>query len=404
MLEPGEMQTMLSFTFLPWSVKIIYGLISDNFPLFGSRRKSYILIMALLQFLSMIVLGFTNAEDLPVSAATWMLFISNLGIAFSDVIVDSLMVIQSRRFPDDGCEDLTAFSWTCSAIGGLSGSIASAFVMEYYEPRYSFMFESVMGFIIAIVALRMNVSLETDGQTKVDGSKQGSFWSDLKRNCSEIKEAFQVKAYYRTILYLVFTGLLVPGFGSFDYYFMIDVVGISDSTLALLGVLGYACSLLGTQLFNSYFKDWEYQSLIKLDAVIGLTLAPLSMLFVLRLNEGLGIPNMALIIFTSQVSSILGECLVFLPMSVIMGKICPQHIEATSFALLAGISNMRAEISSFTGTWINERFIGCTKSDLSNYWKLATIEIVCSWLPLFFIWLIPTRKSIEDLQSNEKDR
>ena len=62
--------------------------------------------------------------------------------------------------------------------------------MEYYEPRYSFMFESVMGFIIAIVALRMNVSLETDGQTKVDRSKQGSFWSDLKRNCSEIKEAF----------------------------------------------------------------------------------------------------------------------------------------------------------------------------------------------------------------------
>ena len=68
----------------------------------------------------------------------------------------------------------------------------------------------------------------------------------MKRNCGEIKEAFQIKAYYRTILYLVITGLLVPSFGSFDYYFMIDVVGISDSTLALLGVLGYACSLAST--------------------------------------------------------------------------------------------------------------------------------------------------------------
>lgn len=116
-----------------------------------------------MQFLSMVMLGFTSAEDMPLNAATWMLFFTNLSIAFSDVIVDSLMVIQARKFPDDGCEDLTAFSWTSSAIGGLFGSVASAYVNEYYEPQYCFMFESIMGFIIAVVALRMNVALETEG-------------------------------------------------------------------------------------------------------------------------------------------------------------------------------------------------------------------------------------------------
>lgn len=50
----------------------------------------------------------------------------------------------------------------------------------------------------------------------------------------------------------------MPSFGSFSYYFMVDVVGISNSTLSLLGVLGYACSFIGTQLFNSYFKHWEF--------------------------------------------------------------------------------------------------------------------------------------------------
>ena len=90
----------------------------------------------------------------------------------------------------------------------------------------------------------------------------------------------------------------MPGFGSFDYYFMIDVVGISDSTLALLGVLGYACSLLGTQLFNSYFKDWEYRWLIRLNAVVGLLIAPISMVFALRLNVAMGIPDLVLLVFT----------------------------------------------------------------------------------------------------------
>lgn len=162
-LEPSEMQRLMSFTFLPWSIKIIFGLISDNIPLLGSRRKSYLLIMAFVQFLSMVVLGYIETKDLSESGAAWMLFLSNLSIAFSDVIVDSLMVIQARRFPEDGSEDLTSFSWTCSAVGGFLGSIAAAYMTENYEPRYSFMFESIMGFVITVVALRMDVKLEKEG-------------------------------------------------------------------------------------------------------------------------------------------------------------------------------------------------------------------------------------------------
>ena len=89
-LEPGHVQTLKAFTFLPWSTKILYGLISDNFPIFGSRRKSYLLIMAVLQFVTMGLLGL---KPNSVNMTTWMLFFSNLSIAFSDVIVDSLMVI-----------------------------------------------------------------------------------------------------------------------------------------------------------------------------------------------------------------------------------------------------------------------------------------------------------------------
>ena len=109
----------------------------------------------------MIVLGLQQAQSEYL--ATYMLFFSNLSIAFSDVIVDSLMVIQARRYPEDGSEDLNAFSWTCMSVGGIIGSVTAAFLTESYEPRYCFMFSSVMGLVIAFVAVRMNVSLETDG-------------------------------------------------------------------------------------------------------------------------------------------------------------------------------------------------------------------------------------------------
>mmetsp|Transcript_4881 Transcript_4881/g.3333 ORF Transcript_4881/g.3333 Transcript_4881/m.3333 type:complete len:89 (+) Transcript_4881:286-552(+) len=47
-LEPSYTQFLSSFIYIPWSVKIVYGLISDNIPIMGSRRKSYLIIFGLL--------------------------------------------------------------------------------------------------------------------------------------------------------------------------------------------------------------------------------------------------------------------------------------------------------------------------------------------------------------------
>ena len=159
-LEPGRVQTLQAFTMLPWSFKIIYGLISDNFPIFGSRRKSYLLLMASVQFTTMIALGFQPESE---TSATWLLFFSNLGIAFSDVIVDSLMVIQARRHPNRGSEDLNTFSWTFLSLGGLLGSLAAAFLTENYEPRYCFLLSSAMSLAIITAAARLRIQLEFDG-------------------------------------------------------------------------------------------------------------------------------------------------------------------------------------------------------------------------------------------------
>lgn len=47
-LDPGQMTIYISIIHLPWSIKILYGLVSDNLPVFGTRRKSYIIIMGII--------------------------------------------------------------------------------------------------------------------------------------------------------------------------------------------------------------------------------------------------------------------------------------------------------------------------------------------------------------------
>lgn len=86
------------------------------------------------------------------------------------------------------------------------------------------------------------------------------------------------------ILYLVIGGFLVPSFGSFGYYFMLDVVKISKFSYSMLTVLGFACLFIGTQIYNRFFIGKEYRNLIMMDALISILLAPLSFIFILRLN------------------------------------------------------------------------------------------------------------------------
>jgi hypothetical protein len=47
-LEPGQMALYMSLIHIPWSIKIVYGLLSDNVPIMGTNRKSYIVLMGII--------------------------------------------------------------------------------------------------------------------------------------------------------------------------------------------------------------------------------------------------------------------------------------------------------------------------------------------------------------------
>ena len=103
----------------------------------------------------MILLTMFSTQSLTLAISC--LVFSNFSVAFADVVVDSLMVIQSRKYPDVGSEELTSFSWTSLAIGGFTGSLAAAYLTQKFEPKYCFLYSSIMGFIMATVAYRLNI-------------------------------------------------------------------------------------------------------------------------------------------------------------------------------------------------------------------------------------------------------
>lgn len=91
-----------SFIAFPWSIKIFYGIISDNLPIMGSKRKSYLVILSVLQFFTMQIMVFYTGTNYYFTA--FLLMLNNLSIAAMDVIVDSIMVVQSRKDSEEGSE------------------------------------------------------------------------------------------------------------------------------------------------------------------------------------------------------------------------------------------------------------------------------------------------------------
>ena len=228
--------------------------------------------------------------------------------------------------------------------------------------------------------------------------QSGNFSQDVLENLSEIKQAVRIPEFNRMLAYILLSGLLVPTFDSFQYFFLLDVVGISKFTFSMLTMLTFACFLIGTQLYNKYFQDKEYRHLVMMEAIISLLVAPLTLIFVLRLNLDWGIPDMALLIFNDIIRDVVGQFCVWIPTYVILGKICPNHIEATSYAILSGALSFRGSLRDWLGSIVNEQWVGVTEMDLSKYWVLVVIGWACHFLPLFLVWLIPTRESIAELQ------
>ena len=85
------MTMYMSMIHIPWSIKIVYGLLSDNVPILGTNRKSYIIMMGIIQFIALISIYFLHETNGMVIAS--FLTVAAMTEAFVNVVSDAIMCV-----------------------------------------------------------------------------------------------------------------------------------------------------------------------------------------------------------------------------------------------------------------------------------------------------------------------
>src|SRR6266536_4344884 len=99
-LSAGQVADFFAITVIPWLIKPVYGLISDFVPLFGQRRKSYFLLtsgIAAAMGLTLSMMGSYSYWGIAI-----FFTLMGLGLAFTDVFPDALMVENGQRSASPG--------------------------------------------------------------------------------------------------------------------------------------------------------------------------------------------------------------------------------------------------------------------------------------------------------------
>uniref|UniRef100_A0AAW3AX91 BT1 family n=1 Tax=Leishmania utingensis TaxID=653362 RepID=A0AAW3AX91_9TRYP len=171
-------------------------------------------------------------------------------------------------------------------------------------------------------------------------------------------------------------------------------------------VIGNVGGLAGVSAFNYIFSKRSYRLTFCITTVVQIVASLFDIIMVKRWNVHIGIPDHAMYICGDAVVYQVCYMLAWMPMIVLLSRLCPRGSESVVYALMAGFSNLGQSTSSSIGAIIMEYGWGITTTppcDFSNVpWLLLVGHIMLPLLVLPLTLLIPKARICDDLDIDGK--
>ncbi|MBN3963258.1 folate/biopterin family MFS transporter [Nostoc sp. NMS8] len=393
LLSPVQVSALLGIVFLPWMIKPVFGFISDGLPIFGYRRRPYLILSGILGTASWISLATIVHTSW---AATLAIALSSLSVAMSDVIVDSLVVERARGESQAKAGSLQSLCWGASAIGGLITAYFSGLLLQYFTTRTVFGITAFFPLIVSGVAWLIAESpIRKDSQ---DSNQTSPL--PIKHQLGQLRQAITQKTIWLPTAF-VFIWQATPNADSAFFYFSTNELHFEPEFLGRVHLVTSFASLVGVWIFQRFLKSIPFRVIFAWSTVISSILGMTMLLLVTHTNRLLGIDDHWFSLGDSLILTVMGK-ITFMQVMVLAARLCPPGVEATLFALLMSVFNSAGTVSHAFGALITY-WLGITATNFESLWLLVLITNLSTLLPLPFInWLPAAQEQTETPEDGEK--
>eukprot|EP00581_Thalassiosira_minuscula_P031219 CAMPEP_0183785900 /NCGR_PEP_ID=MMETSP0739-20130205/66743_1 /TAXON_ID=385413 /ORGANISM="Thalassiosira miniscula, Strain CCMP1093" /LENGTH=616 /DNA_ID=CAMNT_0026029921 /DNA_START=241 /DNA_END=2091 /DNA_ORIENTATION=+ len=379
----AQQTTISSLKSLPASFKLAFGFFSDNCPLFGYRRKSYMLLGWAIASLSMFLLLFfsdlsveaiekynsqqENMEDgssgryrhlqsastgimddpnaystvgeppsIPFLSFTLLLF--GLGFWFADVMGDSIVAEKAKLEPESSRGHLQSTCYACRFFGLMIAAPLSTVIYSSYGPR-------------SVVVLMAMLPASIVPMIYMLQEKKNGPVASTKEQCGEIWTTVCSRAVWQPMGFVYLYNVLQVGNAAWKQ-FLKTVLGFTSNQLNTLLIVAYVLLWLGIMAYKKFFIRWSWRTVYISTTLLNGLFSALQILLIQGITFGLSPFLFAL--GDDAFADFIGG-IQFLPTTIMMVHLCPSGSEGASYAMFTTVNNSAYTLATAFSTICNLR-------------------------------------------------
>jgi len=329
--SPVQVTAYLTVLNLPWIIKPVYGIVSDFLPLFGYRRKSYLVLANLMAAgASCWVAQITSPGEIIVA-----LLLSAYGMAISSTVCGAILVENGQKF---GATDLFVNQqWLWFNIAAMACGFIGGQLVERLTPAGALHGAAAIIAAAPLLIVCAGGFLIHEEQSCID-------LREMKRTFASLLAALTLRDLWIIALFL-FVYYLNPGLGTPLYYHMTDDLKFSQEYIGILGSINSAGWIAGALLYRRFLKGISARALLNLSIALGIVA---TCAFLLLWSE----PLAAAINFLSGIATMIA----FVATLSLAADYCPPRSEGFAFAALMSVTNLTGAVSENLGSFLYEQF------------------------------------------------
>jgi MFS family permease len=346
-LSAGQVANFFVISGTPWLLKPVYGLLSDFVPVFGRRRLGYFVLSSGLAALAGFGVAFSGSSSYWALVALFTAM--GLGLAFTDVMTDALMVESGRPLGLTGA--FQSVQWAAIYGAAIFIGVGGGYLAEQRSLRTTFLVAACF----PLLSLVMAVLFIKEPRARAD-------WSALRERGRAVRAALASRNVWLVAGFILFW-TFSPSFGPAFLFYQVDTLKFSQQFIGTLVALSSIGSVAGALVYAPLSRTMRLRRLITL--AIGLGACGTLMYLAYR-----G-PGSAVAIDMTYGFIYMLTTLAFLDLAA---KACPRHVEGTFFALLMSVYNLGQQGSQWTGGHLYDR-VG-----FQNLVLIAAAMTTLTWL------------------------